>query len=70
MSSAARPWYPWCAQFADQSNITSCLFVTFEQCLATLSGIGGACIQNRYPAPGEPRYRDRRRHHHWRYYDY
>jgi len=63
--SAARPWYPWCAQFADRSGITSCQFMTFEQCRATVSGIGGGCIQNWYPPPGEPRYERRRRH---RYY--
>jgi hypothetical protein len=53
--SAARDWYPWCARYADQSNITQCLFSTFEQCLATISGVGGACVQNWHPAPAEPR---------------
>jgi hypothetical protein len=59
--SAARAWYPWCAQYADRSGITSCLFSTFDQCLATVSGIGGSCVQNWYPAPVEPR-----RERHWR----
>jgi hypothetical protein len=61
--SAARPWYPWCAQFADRSGITSCLFNTFDQCLATISGIGGACVQNWYPPPYEPPHERRARHH-------
>ena len=56
---AARDWYPWCAQYADMRAATECSFTTFEQCLATLSGIGGSCVQNARPAPGEPR-RDRR----------
>ncbi len=61
--SAAVVWYPWCARFYDRSGSTSCAFTSFEQCLATVSGIGGACIQNWYPAPGEPRYyKPRRRH--------
>ena len=57
--SAAREWYPWCAQYADMRAATECSFTSFEQCLATLSGIGGSCIQNWRPAPAEPR-RDRR----------
>jgi uncharacterized protein DUF3551 len=57
--SAAHAWYPWCAQYADQSAITSCLFSTFDQCLATVRGIGGTCVQNWHPAPIEPR-RERR----------
>jgi hypothetical protein len=60
--SAARAWFPWCAQYADRSGVTSCAFSTFEQCRATVSGIGGSCVQNWYPAPGEPRYDRRRRH--------
>jgi len=57
--SAAREWYPWCAQYYDMRNITECAFTTYEQCRASISGIGGNCIQNWYPPPGEPR-RDRR----------
>jgi hypothetical protein len=57
--SAAREWYPWCAQYADTRNLTECAFATFEQCQASISGIGGSCIQNWYPRPAEPA-RDRR----------
>ncbi len=57
--SAAREWYPWCAQYADIRAITECSFTSFAQCQATLSGIGGSCVQNVRPPPGEPR-RDRR----------
>jgi hypothetical protein len=61
--SEARPWYPWCAQYADRSGITQCAFVTFGQCLATVRGIGGACVQNWYAPPVVPRYeRPRRRY--------
>lgn len=56
---AAREWYPWCAQYADRSGITECGFDTFQQCRATVSGIGGSCVQNWRPAPGAPRH-DRR----------
>jgi hypothetical protein len=57
----ARPWFPWCAQYADRRAATECAFATFEQCLATVSGIGGSCIQNWYPPPPvEPRRQPRR----------
>jgi hypothetical protein len=58
--SAAREWYPWCAQTADQRSIIDCSFTTFEQCLTTLSGIGGSCVQNVRPPPAGPQPRDRR----------
>ena len=57
--AAAREWYPWCAQYADRSGITECGYTSFEQCLATVRGIGGSCVQNWRPVPGGPR-RDRR----------
>jgi hypothetical protein len=56
--SAAREWFPWCAQTADIRAIVDCSFTTFEQCQATLSGIGGSCVQNVRPPPAAPR--DRR----------
>ena len=52
--SAAREWYPWCAQYADTRALTECTFTTFEQCLASVSGIGGSCIQNVRPPPAGP----------------
>lgn len=56
--SAAREWYPWCAQTADVRAIVDCSFMTFQQCQATISGIGGSCVQNVRPPPPGPR--DRR----------
>lgn len=46
---------PWCAQYGGhQIASTNCGFATFEQCRATISGIGGSCYPNpRYePASG------------------
>ncbi|MGD9921748.1 MAG: DUF3551 domain-containing protein [Pseudorhodoplanes sp.] len=45
--------YPWCARY--DWTTTNCGFVSFQQCLATISGIGGRCEQNpRYvAAPGK-----------------
>ena len=36
--------YPWCAYYS--KGCTSCSFVSFEQCMADVSGIGGFCQQN------------------------
>ena len=47
--------YPWCALFTRTSGATSCYFQSYQQCMATLSGIGGVCIRSPYyhgPGPG------------------
>ncbi len=41
---AAAREYPWCARY--DWTTTNCGFVSFQQCLATISGIGGRCEQN------------------------
>jgi len=40
--------YPWCAQYAmgDDGGGTNCGFVSYEQCMATLAGMGGFCNRN------------------------
>jgi hypothetical protein len=39
--------YPWCAYYNFQhGGATNCGFATFQQCLATVSGIGGSCGPN------------------------
>jgi hypothetical protein len=43
-TSAKAKDYPWCANYTKGS--TSCSFVTFEQCMADVSGIGGFCERN------------------------
>jgi hypothetical protein len=43
-TSARAQDYPWCANYTKGS--TSCSFVTFEQCMADVSGIGGFCERN------------------------
>jgi hypothetical protein len=48
--------YPWCAyyDFGGHGGATNCGFATFQQCLATVSGVGGSCGPNPMyqPAPG------------------
>jgi hypothetical protein len=43
---------PFCAYYNDGS--TECSFRTFQQCLATVRGVGGSCRQN--PAYGRRHY--------------
>jgi hypothetical protein len=47
--------YPWCAQYSgDLADAVNCGFISFDQCMATVRGMGGFCmVNNRYvPAPG------------------
>jgi hypothetical protein len=53
--SASAKFYPWCAYY--DAWAYSCGFTTLQQCLATISGAGGACRPNPYPAPDAQRRR-------------
>ena len=37
--------YPWCAIYAKDGD-SHCAFSTQDQCMATVSGIGGFCVAN------------------------
>jgi hypothetical protein len=56
---AKAQYYPWCATY-HRIGAENCGFVTFAQCRANVSGIGGFCYRNPWhyavPAPG-PVYR-------------
>ena len=43
--AAADP-YKWCAAYRNGSN--NCGFTTFEQCQASVSGVGGSCQPNQF----------------------
>jgi hypothetical protein len=60
--------YPWCAIYGTGFEGTNCGFVTFQQCLNTVSGIGGFCEPNTQyqPTPPAP-YRSTRRESHYPY---
>jgi hypothetical protein len=59
--------YPWCATYYDSSRgFKSCAFTNYEQCMATISGVGGICAQNPFYAPPPPyaqRIRAKKSHH-------
>jgi hypothetical protein len=40
---------PWCAHFSTGFN--DCSFYSFRQCMATISGVGGYCLQNTLETP-------------------
>ncbi len=46
--------YPWCAYYSGRAGGTNCGFTSYEQCMATVSGIGGFCsVNTQYvPPPG------------------
>ena len=41
----------WCAQYSGDGGRESCGFSTFQQCQATVSGIGGFCRPSQYDNP-------------------
>lgn len=45
--------YPWCAIYAKDGD-SHCFFTSYEQCMATVSGIGGFCQHITTPAPAAP----------------
>jgi hypothetical protein len=41
--------YPWCAQYGTRGDGgRNCGFTSFQQCMATVSGIGGFCERNSF----------------------
>lgn len=59
--------YPWCATYSmGMGGSQNCGFVTYEQCQATVSGIGGFCDRNTQYVPsagvpgGQPRRKTQR----------
>jgi hypothetical protein len=48
--------YPWCAIYGEGAvgGGTNCGFISFEQCMATASGLGSFCYRNTQyvPPPG------------------
>jgi len=48
--------YPWCAQYSDEDGGggRNCGFVSWEQCMETVRGMGGSCEPNLfYKGPAE-----------------
>jgi hypothetical protein len=54
-SANALPYdpYPWCANYDGGKGFggQNCGFSTWNQCMATVSGIGGFCVPNQFYNP-------------------
>ncbi|HEX3939624.1 MAG TPA: DUF3551 domain-containing protein [Xanthobacteraceae bacterium] len=47
--------YPWCAYYdGGEDQSVNCGFVSREQCMASVSGIGGFCMPNNTYQPLRP----------------
>jgi hypothetical protein len=46
--------YPWCAAYDTGDQAWNCGFVSYEQCMATVRGIGGICTPNTQYSPAKP----------------
>jgi hypothetical protein len=56
--SAEAQNYPWCAYYNFlQGGATNCGFVTWQQCQAAISGVGGSCGPNPQYQPAPRSYR-------------
>ena len=45
--------YPWCAVYGgSMSGSSNCGFKTLQQCMATVTGVGGSCQPNQFYNPG------------------
>lgn len=53
-SADAMPYWPWCSQYDQPSYAHSCAFSSWDQCMATVRGIGGYCYANPYGPPPAP----------------
>ena len=66
-SSQSPTSYPWCARYFDRrGGTTSCYFTSKEQCMTTVSGVGGFCYASPYyhpAAPAKPSVQPRRHRH-------
>lgn len=64
--------YPWCADYAGgvMGGARNCGFSTYEQCAATVSGIGGFCNRNTQYVPGGVHRSTHRIYRRGRYYPY
>jgi Protein of unknown function (DUF3551) len=65
MPGAQADPYKWCAQYGGGrgGGARNCGFVSFEQCMQTIRGMGGFCERNAfYTGPEERRVRRSRKH--------
>jgi len=63
ISGAGAQNYAWCAQYNMRGGgERNCGFVSWQQCMATVSGVGGYCEQTLYQPVSDNVRRKTRRH--------
>jgi uncharacterized protein DUF3551 len=40
--------YPWCAKYYGKLEGTACYYKSYQQCMTTVSGVGGYCYESPY----------------------
>ena len=62
-SAAHADQYKWCAVYTGDhgDSGTNCGFVTYKQCMDTISGVGGYCTPNQFYTGPEARPRKRKK---------
>jgi hypothetical protein len=60
LATAQAQEYPWCASYGRVGG-RNCGFVTYEQCMAARSGVGGYCERNLFFRGDARAYAERRR---------
>ena len=51
-SAQSANFYPWCARYyKDGGGTPRCYFANREQCMESISGIGGYCVRNLQYSP-------------------
>ena len=48
-ANAQGKYWPWCARYDSWTIV--CSFDSYQQCMATVSGVGGYCQRNVMPGP-------------------
>jgi len=57
-ANAQGKYWPWCARYDSWTIV--CGFATYQQCMATVSGVGGYCQRNVMPPPAASPRKQRR----------
>ena len=66
--ASAAPPIAWCARTYTQGVGDDCMYYTYAQCRAAISGLRGECVRNPFAYYGEPSRRYRRPYRHYHYY--
>ncbi|UTD28642.1 DUF3551 domain-containing protein [Bradyrhizobium sp. WD16] len=66
--ATAAPPITWCARTSVNGWADDCMYYTYGQCRAAISGLRGECVRNPFAYYGEAPRRYRRPHRH--YYPY